>query len=218
MAPGPASVAASAGAASFGGASSPPPVIGACAPWQLREREDEAGSVHAPAGSQVTCRTATAGNRALARSEGVQVAHVCARCGGRMPTLKPSHPSLAGTLEYAVMVVLWDLGMATAREIHARVGEPTGLAYTTTATVLDRLNEKGCCSRLRPGKAFTYRPEMSREDVDRARARDTVSRLIADDPVPAIACLVEAIESLDPELLADLARITAARRKARDGS
>jgi predicted transcriptional regulator len=116
------------------------------------------------------------------------------------------------------MVVLWDLGTATAREIHARVGEPGGLAYTTTATVLDRLTQKGCCSRLRLGKAFTYRAELSRDDVDRARARDTINRLVADDPVPAIACLVEAIESLDPELLAELARVTAERRKARDGS
>jgi BlaI family transcriptional regulator, penicillinase repressor len=121
-------------------------------------------------------------------------------------------------LEYAAMVVLWDLGTATIREVHARVGEPAGLAYTTTATVLDRLHDKGCCSRLRLGKSFSYRAELARDEVDRARARETVTRLIGDDPVPAIACLVEAIESLDPDLLQDLARITAARRKARDGS
>jgi BlaI family transcriptional regulator, penicillinase repressor len=115
------------------------------------------------------------------------------------------------------MMVLWDLGTATAREVHARVGEPAGLAYTTTATVLDRLHIKGCCSRLRVGKAFSYKPEIPREQVDRARARETVTRLIGDDPAPAIACLVEAIDSLDPELLGELARATAARRKARDG-
>jgi BlaI family transcriptional regulator, penicillinase repressor len=132
--------------------------------------------------------------------------------------VKPSHPSLAGNLEYAVMVVLWELGTATTREVHGRVGEPAGLAYTTTATVLDRLHEKGCCSRLRLGKAFSYRPEIPRAQVDRARAKETITRLIGDDPVPAIVCLVEAIESLDPALLGELARVTAARRKARDGS
>jgi BlaI family transcriptional regulator, penicillinase repressor len=121
-------------------------------------------------------------------------------------------------LEYAIMRVLWDLGTATTREVHARVGAPAGLAYTTTATVLDRLHMKGCCSRLRVGKSFSYRPEIPREEVDRARAHETVTRLIASDPVPAIVCLVEAIESLDPDLLDELARATAARRKARDGS
>jgi len=116
------------------------------------------------------------------------------------------------------MVVLWELGTATAREVHTRVGEPAGLAYTTTATVLDRLHMKGCCSRIRVGKAFSYQPAIPREDVDRARAQETITRLVGSDPVPAIACLVEAIESLDPELLGELARITAERRKVRDGS
>src|SRR5215813_9701270 len=102
------------------------------------------------------------------------------------------------------MVVLWERGVATTREIHACVGEPAGLAYTTTATVLDRLHDKGCCSRLRLGKSFRYRPEILREHVDRERARETVTKLIADQPLPAIACLVEAIESLDPELLREL--------------
>ena len=130
--------------------------------------------------------------------------------------MKPSHPSLSGTLEYAIMRVLWERGTATTREIHACVGEPAGLAYTTTATVLDRLHAKGCCSRLRLGKSFSYRPEIPRELVDRARAHATITRLIADDPVPALVCLVEAIESLDPDLLDELARVTAARRKVRD--
>jgi hypothetical protein len=38
-----------------------------------------------------------------------------------------------GELEYAILAALWDLGRASAREVHARAGEPAGLAYTTTA-------------------------------------------------------------------------------------
>lgn len=116
------------------------------------------------------------------------------------------------------MSALWELGSATTREVHSRVGDPAGLAYTTTATVLDRLHDKGCCSRLRLGKAFTYRPEITRHDVDRARAHDTIKQLIGGDPVPAIASLVDAVESLDPELLDELERATAARRRSRSGS
>jgi predicted transcriptional regulator len=121
-------------------------------------------------------------------------------------------------LEYSVMLALWDLGSATTPEVHARVGEPAGLAYSTIATVLDRLHDKGCCSRLRVGKAFSYRPEIARAEADRARARETIGRLIGDDPLPAIVCLVDAVESLDPALLDELARVTAARRRSRDGS
>jgi BlaI family transcriptional regulator, penicillinase repressor len=125
---------------------------------------------------------------------------------------------LAGTLEYAVMVALWDLGAATIRQVHERVAEPNGLAYTTTATVLDRLHDKGCCSRERVGKSFTYAAAITREDVDRARTHETIKRLIGDDPLPAIASLVDAVESLDPDLLDELERATAARRRSRHGS
>jgi len=116
------------------------------------------------------------------------------------------------------MVALWELGTATIRQIHARVGEPVGLHYTTTATVLDRLHSKGCCSRLRVGKSFSYSPAIQREEVDRARARETVRRLVGEDPLPALVSLVDAVEALDPELLVELARLTAARRRSRDGS
>jgi predicted transcriptional regulator len=123
-----------------------------------------------------------------------------------------------GTLEYAVMLALWELGEATTRDVHERVGAPGGLAYTTTATVLDRLLGKGLVSRVPRGKTFAYRAAAARDVIDRARARETVGRLMGEDPRPAITSLVDAVESLDPELLDELARVTEARRKARHGS
>jgi predicted transcriptional regulator len=126
---------------------------------------------------------------------------------------KPPLPG--GELEYAVLVALWDLGAASAREVHARVGEPANLVYTTIAKVLDRLHAKRLVSRERVGKAFVYRPNVRRETLERARAMDLLGRLFGDAPQPAIAMLVEAVESLDPELLDELGRAVAARRRSR---
>ena len=42
--------------------------------------------------------------------------------------------------EYAVLAAIWNAGSASAPDIHASVGEPRGLAYTTVAKVLDRLH------------------------------------------------------------------------------
>ncbi len=123
-----------------------------------------------------------------------------------------------GQLEHAVLVALWDAGRASAREIHARVGEPSGLVYTTTAKVLDRLHAKGLVARERVGKAFVYRPKVRREVVERARARHTLSRLFGLEARPAIAALVNAVETIDAALLDELARAVAARRRARRGS
>jgi predicted transcriptional regulator len=116
-----------------------------------------------------------------------------------------------------VLVALWELGSGTARDVHTRVGAPQDLVYTTTAKVLDRLHDKGLVSRERSGKAFVYRPARKRETVERERAHVSLARLLGAEPRPAIATLVNAVESIDPELLDDLARAVAARRRSRRG-
>jgi predicted transcriptional regulator len=123
-----------------------------------------------------------------------------------------------GDLEYAVLAKLWELGSATAREIHAQVGGPAGLVYTTTAKVLDRLHAKRLMTRERKGLAFIYRPCVARTVVDAERARVFLTRLLGPAPRAAMATLVEAAESLDPELLDELAQAIAARRRSRHGT
>lgn len=123
-----------------------------------------------------------------------------------------------GELEYAVLAKLWELGSASARELHARVNEPQGLVYTTTAKVLDRLHAKGLVSRERKGSAFTYRPRIARAVVEAARARSLVTRLLGPAPRAAVANLVDAVESLDPALLDELAEVIAVRRRPKDGT
>jgi BlaI family penicillinase repressor len=127
-------------------------------------------------------------------------------------------PLPGGDLEYAVLTAVWDSGSASAPEIHTRVGEPRGLAYTTIAKVLDRLHAKGLLVRERSGKAFVYSAKVSRDRVERARAGDTIRRLLGSEPVPAIATLVDAIEAIDPELIEELSRQVSARRRSRRGS
>jgi BlaI family transcriptional regulator, penicillinase repressor len=123
-----------------------------------------------------------------------------------------------GDLEYAVLAKLWELGSATAREIHAQVGGPAGLVYTTTAKVLDRLHAKRLMTRERKGLAFIYRPCVACTVVDAERARVFLTRLLGPAPRAAMATLVEAAESLDPELLDELAQAIAARRRSRHGT
>ncbi len=126
-----------------------------------------------------------------------------------------SKPRLPGDgLEYAVLSTLWDLGSASVRDIHARVGEPADLVYTTIAKVLDRLYAKRLVSRVRAGRSFVYEPTVTKEVIERARAERAV-RMLGKEPRPALAALVEAVESSDPELLDELADLVAARRRAR---
>ncbi|SRR5579885_928554 len=126
----------------------------------------------------------------------------------------------ADDLEYAVLAELWQLGTASVRELHERLGEPQGLVYTTTAKVIDRLRDKGLIQRQQKGQghAFVYRPRVAREEVERARARNAVSRLLGSTPHAAVAALVEAVDAVDPALLDELERAVAARRRSKHGA
>ena len=123
-----------------------------------------------------------------------------------------------GDLEYAVLVAVWERGTISGREIHTRIGAPRGLVYTTVAKVLDRLHAKGLVVRRRTGNAFVYTAKVPRERIERARASATLRRLLGSEPEPAIATLVEAIEAIDPNLVDELSRQVAARRRSRRGS
>jgi len=122
-----------------------------------------------------------------------------------------------GDLEYAVLAKLWELGSASGREIHTHVGVPQGLVYTTIAKVLDRLHAKRLVTRERKGIAFVYRPRVARAVIEAARARELLARLLGPAPHSAAARLVDAVESLDPQLLNELANAIAARRRAKHG-
>jgi predicted transcriptional regulator len=130
--------------------------------------------------------------------------------GGKRTTLLPG-----GELETRVLNALLELKQGTARDVHDRIGVELELAYTTIATVLDRLHHKGLVRRHRDGRAFVYAGAVERDALDRARARDVLDRFLGADSKPALAALVDAVEAIDGELLDELARQVAARRRSR---
>jgi predicted transcriptional regulator len=70
-----------------------------------------------------------------------------------------------GELEAAAMDVLWDQGgWRTAGEVHEVLSADRELAYTTVLTILVRLHTKGRVDRHRDGRAYAYRPVLTREE------------------------------------------------------
>lgn len=120
-------------------------------------------------------------------------------------------------LQNSALSALWELGSATVHDVHARIGQPRGLAYTTIATVMDRLFDKGAVTRRREGRSFVYRPVGERAGFDRARAEVAVATLLAPIERSAIASLVEVLADVDPRLLDELERAVAERRRGPGG-
>jgi predicted transcriptional regulator len=69
-----------------------------------------------------------------------------------------------GELEAVIMDRLWAWGRpALVREVVDDLQPDRPLAYTTVMTVMDNLHRKGALNREMDGRAYLYRPAVSRE-------------------------------------------------------
>lgn len=117
----------------------------------------------------------------------------CAECACGVVTL--------GDLERRVLDIVWDLPNPepTGREV---ANSLPGHAYTTVATVLDRLVNKGLLSRRRDGRTVRFAPVGVRGAYTAVVMRQA---LAADkDPNAALVCFVNALSSSELAILLDV--------------
>ncbi len=70
-----------------------------------------------------------------------------------------------GELEATVMGKLWNRAqVSTVRDIFDDLTEDRPIAYTTVLSTMDNLHHKGWLARERVGKAYHYRPTLTREE------------------------------------------------------
>lgn len=120
-----------------------------------------------------------------------------------------------GDLQHAIMNVLWERGSATTAEVHEALRAERGLALTTIATMLRKLEDKGVVAHRAEGRQFVYRPLVSRSQVRRSMVRELVARLFDGDPRELVAHLVSEHEIDAGELRELRGRVGADRRRKR---
>ncbi|MHC5063927.1 MAG: BlaI/MecI/CopY family transcriptional regulator [Planctomycetota bacterium] len=99
-----------------------------------------------------------------------------------------------GELQLAIMNILWEEGEATSAQVHQALLAERGLAPTTIATMLRKMEAKGVVAHRRDGRQFIYRPTVERNDVHRSMVGELVERLFAGDPKALVSHLVDAGE------------------------
>ncbi|HUH07659.1 MAG TPA: BlaI/MecI/CopY family transcriptional regulator [Egibacteraceae bacterium] len=104
-----------------------------------------------------------------------------------------------GPLESKIMRVMWDSSddFLQVRDVLALLG--SGLAYTTVMTVMNRLHEKGLLRRRKDGRAWAYRPALSREAYAAATMADALS--VAGDRTAALLHFVADLNRQEAESL-----------------
>ena len=81
-------------------------------------------------------------------------------------------PPTATRTELSILKHLWPEARKSAREMHDAISAETGWSYSTTRTLLTRMEEKGLISRADVHGVAVYAPAMSRVAVLGAMARE----------------------------------------------
>ena len=80
--------------------------------------------------------------------------------------------------EQRLMDILWTLGSGTVAEIADALPKKLDLAYNTVLTIMRILEDKGYVRHTKPkeGRAFIYRPVVSREQASRSALHHLLRR------------------------------------------
>ncbi|HYM76432.1 MAG TPA: BlaI/MecI/CopY family transcriptional regulator [Candidatus Dormibacteraeota bacterium] len=118
-------------------------------------------------------------------------------------------------LELRIMQVLWENGASTVQAVQEKLpGE--ALAYTTVQTMLNVLQRKGRVKRKLVGKAFEYRPVLSRDRALRDAAVDLVDRVFGGSVDALLMSLVKN-RQLDGSKLAKLKQLIDEHEESEEG-
>lgn len=116
--------------------------------------------------------------------------------------------------ELSVMKLLWRRGSLSAREVHERVGDDLGWAYSTTRTTLERMVRKGIVSKQAFHGLHLFEASISKAAGLAGLVRDFASQVmesnhsavvnllaerevLSDDEIEELRSLLEASQGVD---------------------
>jgi BlaI family transcriptional regulator, penicillinase repressor len=116
-----------------------------------------------------------------------------------------SDAHLLTDLQYSIMRVLWDRGEASAGEITQAIHAERGLALSTVATLLSRLEKRGVVVHDTRARQYVFKPTVTESEVRRTMVSELTDRLFNGDVTALLSHLLSARE-MSP---GDLARVKA---------
>jgi BlaI family transcriptional regulator, penicillinase repressor len=111
-----------------------------------------------------------------------------------------------GDLQLAIMRELWHRREATAAEVHAALAESRGLAPTTIATMLKKMETKGVVTHRTEGRRYVYAPTVREDEVTHSMVSTLTNRLFGGD-VRALVSHLLSSHDIDPDELEEIRRI-----------
>jgi BlaI family penicillinase repressor len=111
-------------------------------------------------------------------------------------------------LELEIMQVLWQSGPCTVAEVQPKL--KAELAYTTVQTMLNVLLRKKKVKRVQEGRAYRYRPVVTRERATSSALSDLVQRMFGGSSEAMLMAMVDTQQITAEELARVAERLAAA--------
>ena len=105
-------------------------------------------------------------------------------------------PQSLSQLEQKVMNIVWECEDCSIREVLEKINKKKKLAYTTIATILQRLYEKGLVVRKNKDSVIHYSPKLSKENYSKKMARSFIAKFFNSFGDAAIASFADSIDKL----------------------
>lgn len=93
-------------------------------------------------------------------------------------------------VELEFMTLLWELGDSSVRDVLSKMDEDRNLAYTSAATILRILEQKGFVSSQKDGKSLIYSAILSKNKYQSRLLKDVSAKLFDNTPAALVATLV----------------------------
>jgi predicted transcriptional regulator len=84
--------------------------------------------------------------------------------------------------ELEIMSAVWESRTATVREVQERLPADRKLAYTSVATLLKILEQKGFLTVSKGERTLTYQPVIARADYEATTLRHLTQKLFQGNP------------------------------------
>jgi BlaI family transcriptional regulator, penicillinase repressor len=105
-------------------------------------------------------------------------------------SLPANSDTVLSDLQLDVMRALWTREEASTAEVVAELERRRGLAHTTVATLLTRLEKRGLVSARREGRQLYYRAAVAEGEVHRSMVSGLIASLFRGDAKGLLAHLL----------------------------
>ncbi len=119
-------------------------------------------------------------------------------------------------VELEFMIALWGIGTGSVRDVMTALNDGNARAYTSVATVMKILEDKGFVTSERKDRALVYAPAIQKSDYEGRSLKNLSNALFGGTPTALVARLVDN-EDLTDEMIQEIKEIIETRIRKDDG-